>query len=40
LTYWRYKLMSKITWGRRRKKYKNKRKYLKSKLKLIKQYLK
>ena len=39
LKYWRYKLLSKITWGKKRKKYKQKRKALKSQLKQIKSFL-
>ena len=38
--YWRYKFLSKITFGKVRKKYKKKRKMLKSKLKFVKRALK
>ena len=38
--YWRYKLLSKITFGKTRKKYKEKRKKLKQKLKQVRKFRK
>lgn len=40
LKYWRYKILSKITFGKKRKKYKEKRKKLKALIKQTKQFLK
>lgn len=40
IKYWRYKLLSKITFGKKRKKYKRKRKELKDRLKMAKNFLK
>ena len=40
LLYWRYKILSKITFGKKRKKYKEKRKNLKTLIKQTKQFLK
>lgn len=40
LKYWRYKLLSKITFGKKRKKYKEKRKKVKTLIKQTKQFLK
>ena len=40
IKYWRYKLLSKITFGKKRKKYKQKRKDLKARLKEVKKFLK
>lgn len=40
IKYWRYKLLSKITFGKKRKKYKRKRKELKGRLKMAKDFLK
>lgn len=39
LKYWRYKLLSKITFGKKRKKYKQKRKDLKTRLKQVRKFL-
>lgn len=38
--YWKYKLLSNITFGKKRKKYKQKRKDLKSRLKQVRRFLK
>ena len=38
--YWRYKILSKITFGKTRKKYKEKRKELKQKLKQVRRFRK
>ena len=40
IKYWRYKLLSRITFGKKRKKYKNKRKELKKRIKMAKDFLK
>lgn len=37
--YWRYKIFSKLFWGKKRKKYKEKYKQMKSKIKSIKKFL-
>lgn len=38
--YWKYKLLSKITFGKKRKKYKQKKKDLKARLKAVRRFLK
>jgi lipopolysaccharide biosynthesis glycosyltransferase len=38
--YWRYKILSKITFGKKRKKYKQKKKDMKARLKEVKKFLK
>ena len=40
IRYWRYHLLSKITFGKKRKKYKQKRKELKARLKQVRAFLK
>ena len=40
ITYWRYRLLSKITFGKKRRKYKQKRKELKTRLKQVRAFLK
>lgn len=40
LRYWRYKLLSKVTFGKMRKHYKNKKKELKKRLKQVRKFLK
>ena len=40
IKYWKYKILSKITFGKKRKKYKQKRKDLKARLKAVRQFLK
>ena len=40
LKYWKYKLMSKITFGKKKQKYKQKKKTLKFKLRMVRRFLK
>lgn len=40
IRYWRYRLLSKITFGKKRKKYNQKRKELKARLKQVRAFLK
>lgn len=40
IRYWRYRLLSKITFGKKRRKYKQKRKELKARLKQVRAFLK